>query len=406
MSKTQIAVNTKFFSRTQAKGEMAHVMRLFAEDKNVLSPELTKHNFGTSDEAIQQRYSDAVGCMHKSAKNSLIDSLLVLPYEQVKVMQEECKRKGENWRKELHVAIEKMMLRMELELGFKPVGYKMHMDEGVRKEDGTTVLNTHAHLLFANYCDKDVTLTKTRKITQKDEHGKAMRDPKKPSKWLYELDEDGKPKTEEYTVDLKDKAPLSHHQGRGKNSAWAKQQDIATEHLAHLGFTRGTSAEVTKAKHLEKDQFIEQKLQKTLIAGKKAYEDLREQVLEQKAERAVAERKAEKALQLLGGRLEKVDEFIEKRSELYERAQREPDAMLKVEVDQAVDSFKTGVSDELKAKLQEQSEARAQAQNAQNSNAVCDFLGKTGLEAEEGEKRMLDEEKAKASKSSQIPSPL
>lgn len=238
---------------------MAHVKREFAHDKNVMDPEYTKRNFGTRSEVIDKRYRDALEVMPDTVKNSLIDSVLVLPIDQLKKLSSENK----DWRKKLDSSINKMMLEMEERTGFKPLGYQLHLDEGHRDPDtGKTIINPHAHLLFANICTKDVTLKREKKITQKDQHGKAMRDPKKPNKYLYELDENGKPLTETIETPLKGRAPLSLYQTRGKDSIWSKQQDIAAKHLKHLGFERGESKELTQAKHLNKQEHVHRELLK------------------------------------------------------------------------------------------------------------------------------------------------
>jgi hypothetical protein len=255
--KKQIAVNTKFFTRTQAKGEMAHVKREFENDKNVIDEKLTKNNFGNKDGYINKNYTEALLVMSDKTKNTLIDSVLVLPVDQLEQVK---KDHPKDWKKKIHESIMSMMSEMESEMGFKPLGYKMHLDEGKERNDGTIKLNPHAHLLFANVCVKDVEITKTKKITQKDENGKAMRDPEKPSKWLFERDKEGNAKTEEVKVQLNGKAPLSHYQQRGDGSVWSKQQDIAAKHLEHLGFERGTPKSVTKASHKDKAQWVESKL--------------------------------------------------------------------------------------------------------------------------------------------------
>ncbi|MCA2417576.1 hypothetical protein LAZ46_26480, partial [Vibrio chemaguriensis] len=196
---------------------------------------------------------------------------------------EELKKEYPNeWKNKVHGAINDMMKEMQNEFGFEVLGYKMHLDEGHLDENGKAVINPHAHMLFANVCTKDITLTKTKNVTLKDEDGIAMRDPKNPRKYLYELDESGNIKKETIEIPLKGRAPLSLYQTRGKDSIWSKQQDIAAKHLKHLGFERGTSKELTKAKHLEKSQHVkralkknEQKLEALELANQAAQERLR-----------------------------------------------------------------------------------------------------------------------------------
>jgi hypothetical protein len=111
-------------------------------------------------------------------------------------------------------------------------------------------------------CTQDITIKKTKKVTKKGEDGKALRDPKKPRKYLYERDENGDIVTEEISIDLKGRAPLSLYQSRGKDSAWSMQQDIAAKHLKALGFERGVGKEITNAVHLDKQQHAERELKK------------------------------------------------------------------------------------------------------------------------------------------------
>ena len=255
--KKRIAVRTEYFKRTQAKGEMTHVMRGFEHDKNVIAPELTKSNFGHKAEHIQAKYEKALKAMPEKTKNSLIDSVLVFPLDQLKEMKKEHPKE---LREKIHKAINDMMKEMQNEFGFEPLGYKMHLDEGHYDEDGNIELNPHAHMLFANICTQDITLTKTKKVTQKGADGKALRDPKNPIKYLYELDEFGDIKTETIDIKLKGRAPLSLHQTRGKDSIWSRQQDIAAKHLKQYGFERGLSKEITGAVHQKKVNYVSRKL--------------------------------------------------------------------------------------------------------------------------------------------------
>ncbi len=271
--KNKIAVNTEFFKRTQAKGEMTHVMRGFEHDKNVIDPSLTKENFGVKNSLMSENYVRAMKLMPDKTQNTLIDSVLVLPLDQLKQVQ---KDHPKTWKREIGQAISGMMLEMENEMGFMPIGFKFHLDEGSKDADGNIKLNTHAHLLFANVCRKDISFKKTKKVTQKDENGKAIRDPKKPSKYLYELDEDGKARTETIEIPLQGRSPLSLYQSRGSDSVWSKQQDIAAKHLKHLGFERGDSIEITKARHLSKEQHVKREIknQEEKIKALKEYEKL------------------------------------------------------------------------------------------------------------------------------------
>lgn len=271
MSKNRIGVRSEYFNRKQAKGVAAHVKREFANDKNVIEPRYTEHNFGTDTDTYNQNYLEALQAMPDSVKNTLIDSVLVLPFERMKELTKECKKDGRKWQDEMDKAITEMAKEMEDEMGFTFVGYRMHLDEGKIK-NGKVVLNPHAHLHFANICTKDVTLEKRQNITVKDENGKAIKDPENKGKWLYERDENGNVKQEVVQINLKGRAPLSLHQTRGSESIWARQQDIAAKHLKHLGFERGEKAEITKAKHLKKEKHVDREL-KRLEAEKAALEE-------------------------------------------------------------------------------------------------------------------------------------
>lgn len=255
--KNKIAVRSEYFKRTQASGLKAHIKREFENDKNVLDPKLTRQNFGVKSETIELRYERAMKAMPDTVQNTLIDSVLVFPLEQFEEMKKEHPKE---WKNKIHSAINDMMKEMQDEFGFEPLGYKMHLDEGHFDADGNAVINPHAHMLFANICTKDITLTKTKNVTLKDENGKAMKDPKNPRKYLYELDEFGATKKETTEIKLKGRAPLSLHQTRGKDSIWSRQQDIAAKYVKHLGFERGLSKEITGAVHQKKVNYVNRKL--------------------------------------------------------------------------------------------------------------------------------------------------
>lgn len=247
----RLAVNTKYFSKTKVSSEKGHVNRMIADEKNVI-PELRGNTFGIKESVIDQRYEDAEKLMMgaKKKSNTLIDSVLMLPLEQFEIMQKEHPK---DWQKKVHESMINTMNEMSKELGFYPLGYRFHLDEGAKNDDGTFTLNPHAHMLFANICTHDLVLQKERKITVKDTEGKTRTDEK--GKYIYARDGDGKIKTESYSVQLKNKMPLQYHRGRGDNTAWSLQQDIAAKHFERLGFKRGLTEDI-KRKHLEKEAFV------------------------------------------------------------------------------------------------------------------------------------------------------
>lgn len=253
MKKNKIAVNAKYFKKSKVEKIIGHVNRIYAKDKNVI-PELSKSNFGTSPEEINSTYKSAISKAKgiKSTSNTLIDAVLVLPLEQLSLKTMS--------KAQLGAAIEKTMKDIASEAGFTPCGYQVHLDEGhVDEATGKTVLNPHVHMLFANFCTEDVTLKLKRKVTRKGVDGKALRDPLKPSKWLYELDDNGKAIEEDYEVNVKDKMPLQYLRSRGSDSVWSRMQDLAAQNLAEYGFERGVSKEITDARHLSKIEFVKSK---------------------------------------------------------------------------------------------------------------------------------------------------
>ncbi len=262
--KNKIAVNAKYFKASQVDAVKGHALRLFAENKNAVL-ELTENNFGSPDESIHKRYDDAFNKMNgiKKTSNTLIDAILVFPLE----AWEKARRDGMD-NKAVNKAINQTLKDISNESGLTPIGYKMHLDEGHEDpKTGEFVLNPHAHLLFANVCDKEIILKKKKKVTLKDKNGKAIKDPDNVKKYLYERDENKKPLETEYEVNLKGKMPLQYLKGRGTGSIWSRMQDIAAENLKEFGFERGLSKEITQAKHLDKDEYISKKQS---IAEKKA----------------------------------------------------------------------------------------------------------------------------------------
>lgn len=253
--KNKIAVNAKYFKSSQVDSVQGHVMRLFAEDKNAIAS-LTKDNFGTPNSTIKKRFEQAFKGVKgvKSNSNTLVDAVFVFPLEQW--------QNASMSKEEIHAAMIKTMRDIELETGFAPLGYKMHLDEGHTDETGKFILNPHAHMQFANACQKDITLIKQKNVTVKDDKGKSVKD-KKTKKWLYERDQNGDLLKVEEKISLKGKMPLQYHRGRGSDSVWSKMQDLAASNFNQYGFVRGDNAELTKRKHLSKEKFVQKQIVET-----------------------------------------------------------------------------------------------------------------------------------------------
>jgi hypothetical protein len=337
----KIAVNAKYYKASQASSVSGHVMRLFAEDKNAYS-HLTKNNFGTPDELINDRYKAAFKDVKnlKKTSNTLIDAVLVLPVDQwIKA------RENGMTNEDVERVIWKTMTDIEQATGLQPIGFKMHLDEGRTLENGEIELNTHAHMQFANICNKKVTLKRVKKLTMQDEFSKAIPDPDNPKKWLYERDENGKIKTKEVLIPLKDKMPLQHLKGRGSGSVWADMQDLAFENLHEFGFERGISKEITNTVHLSKEKWIASELKRLETETEK---------LEQTNSRLmttndVLEQTNSKMRGEYTARLKAIQNFYHRVRRFATAAIRGDVETLKQELPPLVKLFEVGIPDENKA---------------------------------------------------------
>jgi hypothetical protein len=279
--KNKIAVRTEFFKKTQAASEIAHVLRNIADDKNVLPARAEcrplGNNFGVTSEFFEKRWFGAKKAMPEATQNTLIDSVLVLPLEQIEALNKSLG--NEKMKKKLGDATWEIMKEIEEKMGFTPLGFKIHLDEGHFDENGKVIINPHAHMLFANVCTKDITYKKTIKVTKKDATGKALRDPKNSRRYLYERDEAGEIKTTTTEIPLLGRSPLSLYNSRGSGSIWSMQQDIAAKHLRPLGFERGVSKELTNRKNKSKKAWVaSQAAQMIESMQKKAYDACKEYI--------------------------------------------------------------------------------------------------------------------------------
>lgn len=210
--KNYVAFNAKYYKNSNASGEIGHVQRVFHKNKNAIE-ELTFMNFGCGYD-IYERYKETYkkveeikGKKIQENSNTFMDGVLAFSNDQIiKLMEED-----PNWKKSLSNHIEMYMQDVKKATGLEPLGWEMHMDEGHTNKDGINVINYHAQLIFFNF-----------------------------------------------DFETK-KAPLRDLMGRKGDSIWSKLQDLAGQRFEPLGFQRGLSADMTKIKHKEKDQYIDEK---------------------------------------------------------------------------------------------------------------------------------------------------
>lgn len=225
--KNYVSFNAKYYKNSNASGEIGHIQRVFAENTNAIK-HLTKNNFGCNFniydkyKEIYKKVEEVKNKKIQENSNTFMDGVLSFSQDQMLEIM-----KKPDWKKTFSLYIENFMDDVKQKTGMEPVGWEMHMDEGTEQEDGSYSMNYHAQLIFFNF--------------------------------------DFKTK----------KAPLRDLMGRKGDSIWSKLQDVAGQRFEPLGFQRGVSAEMTKAKHKEKDQFINEKQKKL----EKRIEDL-EEVLE------------------------------------------------------------------------------------------------------------------------------
>ena len=239
-----VSVNFKYYKASQAHGEIGHVMRVFKKNTNAIES-LTHENFG-SDFNLIDKYDELLKFAKQNTKektgrvsqvqNTFLDGVLSFSNEQMLEI-----KKDPLWKHKMTGHIEALMLDIEAKTGFMPVGWKFHLDEGTKQENGEYKLNHHAQLIFMN-------------------HEKAT-----------------------------GKAPLREFQKRKDDSIWSELQTLAGERFKDLGFVRGVSAEETRKKHLEKDAYIKEK-QKQISEALQALQDNASSVLE--AQRGAAQKLA------------------------------------------------------------------------------------------------------------------
>jgi len=212
MTKNFVSFNVEYYKNSNAAGEIGHVQRVFAENTNQIK-EFAKDNFGCGYN-IYDRYKDVYKQVEDIKKkkiqenaNTFIDGVLSFSRDQMLEIM-----KDPDWKTSFSEHIEQFMQDVKDKTGMEPLGWEMHMDEGHKDPvTGKYKMNYHAQCIFFNYDFKTNT------------------------------------------------APLRKLEGRKGESIWSKLQGTAGQRFEDLGFVRGVSADMTKAKHKKKDDFIASK---------------------------------------------------------------------------------------------------------------------------------------------------
>lgn len=246
-----VSINFKYYENSN-KSEIAHVNRKFKEDKNVLDKNLTKDNFGSKFD-IEERYEELLEFAKANTKektgrafqtkNTFLDGVLAFSQEQMLELKQD-----PDWKEKMSALVEQYMLDVQAKTGFMPVGWAFHLDEGKYDENGQIELNHHAHLLFMNHDAKT------------------------------------------------GKAPLREFQKRKSDSIWSELQSLAGERFYELGFVRGISKELTKKRHKDKDEYVNEllnhneklqaELSEALSVAQESIQDVRNAVTDLKAVQA------------------------------------------------------------------------------------------------------------------------
>jgi len=208
-----VSVNGKYFKHTSAKGTFGHVKRVFKTNKNVFA-EYTKHNFGSDNQLekyneIHARREAVCGKKTRKDSNTYIDCAVAFSLDQWEKLERE--NDPEVVKNIMSRMTRNFMAECRAQLGFEPISFEFHLDEGHKKNE--LKRNVHAHVQFYNFDFE------------------------------------------------KKKAPLR----KMKKGDFSVFQDIAAKAFKNAGFERGISKEITKKRHLEKDDFIAEKLDKNII---------------------------------------------------------------------------------------------------------------------------------------------
>lgn len=203
-----VSANTKYYTASNASGEMAHVARLFAENKNVIPH---PQNICWFDDNLYQKFQHllakaeaAKGKKFQRNSNLFLDTVVVLSRERVDEL-----RSQPNFQANMQSAIQRFDQLFQERFGFTPIGTGFHGDEGhINALTKEFLRNYHFHVLSLNFDFKT------------------------------------------------NKQPLRNMQ----KSDWSIVQDLVAEAFSGLGFVRGEKKEITHRNHLSKNDFVERAL--------------------------------------------------------------------------------------------------------------------------------------------------
>ncbi|WP_156844042.1 hypothetical protein [Alteromonas sp. RW2A1] len=231
--KAAVAVKARYYKYESAKAVLDHVVASrdgLTRSANVQSL-FSTNNIGvvtkgckTPIDALEdacKRYKRVTGKKVRSDFNILFDHVVVL--SEAHYARLEASWGEEKAKRQVLSHMIKYANAIKVEFGFEPISVQLHLDEGHRDSNGNFIRNVHGHVSMYNF----------------DFKGKV--------------------------------APLRHLMKKGKNQAgqtnslnphFVRFQDIAAEIFKPLKFKRGISKDITGRKHLEKEEFVREKLAK------------------------------------------------------------------------------------------------------------------------------------------------
>jgi hypothetical protein len=233
VSSAYVAVRTRYYKQKTAIAILDHAYALrngFTNSINVIQ-DLTQDNRGfyfngstSSLDAFNSacdKYREVTGKKCRSDFNALFEHVLVFTASRYDELEQ--KYGAEKVKAAMLLQMQKYAIEISKQFGFEPLGIDLHLDEGtIYPQTGDVKRNVHAHIQFFNY-------------------------------------------------DFQNKvAPLRHLMRKGLNNKgqtnelnpnFVMMQDIAGKLFTKAGFSRGHSKSITSKEHLEKEQFVKQKLQ-------------------------------------------------------------------------------------------------------------------------------------------------